>query len=161
MAASLSSPSLSASRSRYARRSFRTPFPHNGKAVMGNNKALQVGAESLSAAIGGALAGILILLPLVPSAFCWLERASCSLSTRLHVRQLPNASQPLANLTCKAQNNSAIGWYLSPGMRGQFVGWTRCHSCLDGRLSHTIQTGAVTLAGAHEAAGRNRRSRTR
>jgi uncharacterized membrane protein YfcA len=33
--------------------------------VMGNNQALQVGAESLSAAIGGALAGILIPLPLV------------------------------------------------------------------------------------------------
>ena len=32
--------------------------------VMGNNQALQVGAESLSAAIGGALAGILIPLPL-------------------------------------------------------------------------------------------------
>jgi hypothetical protein len=32
---------------------------------MGNNQALQVGAESLSAAIGGALAGILIPLPLV------------------------------------------------------------------------------------------------
>jgi hypothetical protein len=33
--------------------------------VMGNNQALQVGAESLSAAIGGVLAGILIPLPLV------------------------------------------------------------------------------------------------
>jgi MFS family permease len=33
--------------------------------VMGNNQALQVGAESLSAAIGGALAGILIPLPLI------------------------------------------------------------------------------------------------
>jgi predicted MFS family arabinose efflux permease len=33
--------------------------------VMGNNQALQVGAESLSVAIGGALAGILIPLPLV------------------------------------------------------------------------------------------------
>jgi hypothetical protein len=33
--------------------------------VMGNNQALQVGAESLSAAIGGAMAGILIPLPLV------------------------------------------------------------------------------------------------
>jgi DHA1 family tetracycline resistance protein-like MFS transporter len=32
--------------------------------VMGNNQALQVGAESLSAAIGGALAGIVIPLPL-------------------------------------------------------------------------------------------------
>jgi hypothetical protein len=33
--------------------------------VMGNNQALQVGAESLSAAIGGALAAIVIPLPLV------------------------------------------------------------------------------------------------
>jgi hypothetical protein len=33
--------------------------------VMGNNQALQVGAESLSAAIGGALAGIVIPLPLI------------------------------------------------------------------------------------------------
>lgn len=32
--------------------------------VMGNNQALQVGAESLSAVIGGALAGLLIPLPL-------------------------------------------------------------------------------------------------
>ncbi|MGH6937704.1 MFS transporter, partial [Hypericibacter sp.] len=32
--------------------------------VMGNNQALQVGAESLSAVVGGALAGILIPLPL-------------------------------------------------------------------------------------------------
>jgi hypothetical protein len=32
---------------------------------MGNNQALQVGAESLSAAIGGALAGILIPVPLI------------------------------------------------------------------------------------------------
>lgn len=33
--------------------------------VMGNNQALQVGAESLSAVIGGALAGLLIPLPLL------------------------------------------------------------------------------------------------
>jgi hypothetical protein len=33
--------------------------------VMSNNQAFQVGAESLSAAIGGALAGILISLPFV------------------------------------------------------------------------------------------------
>jgi DHA1 family tetracycline resistance protein-like MFS transporter len=33
--------------------------------VMGNNQALQVGAESLSAMIGGALAGLFIPLPLI------------------------------------------------------------------------------------------------
>lgn len=33
--------------------------------VMGNNQALQVGAEALGAAAGGALAGILVPLPLV------------------------------------------------------------------------------------------------
>jgi hypothetical protein len=57
---------------------------------MGNNQALQVGAESLSAAIGGALAGILIPLPLVAFGILLI---GAGLVLALSSTSLPAASQ--------------------------------------------------------------------
>jgi hypothetical protein len=58
--------------------------------VMGNNQALQVGAESLSAAIGGALAGILIPLPLIAFGILLI---GAGLVLALSSTSLPAASQ--------------------------------------------------------------------
>src|SRR5882757_1843355 len=58
--------------------------------VMGNNQALQVGAESLSAAIGGALAGIVIPLPLIAFGILLI---GAGLVLALSSTSLPAASQ--------------------------------------------------------------------
>lgn len=61
--------------------------------VMGNNQALQVGAESLSAMIGGALAGLFIPLPLIAFGLL-LIAAGFMLAAmhRLHMLGVPEAS---------------------------------------------------------------------
>jgi MFS family permease len=66
--------------------------------VMGNNQALQVGAESLSAAIGGALAGILIPLPLVAFGILLIGAGlvlAFSATSPRSIRASCEASEPL------------------------------------------------------------------
>ncbi|MEF0942272.1 hypothetical protein, partial [Rhizobium sp. BR 362] len=60
--------------------------------VMGNNQALQVGAESLSAVGGGGLAGLLIPLPLL--AFGILLIAAATLLAFVPASTLKGAELP-------------------------------------------------------------------
>jgi DHA1 family tetracycline resistance protein-like MFS transporter len=81
--------------------------------VMGNNQALQVGAESLSAVIGGGLAGLLVALPLL--AFGILLIAAATLlafvpASTLKGAELPEHSQAPAASALNRKEQGERKW---------------------------------------------------
>jgi MFS family permease len=80
--------------------------------VMGNNQALQVGAESLSAVIGGALAGMFIPLPLIAFGLLliaagFIARIDASIAFRCSRKSIKLRAEPNQPLRALAEPKGA------------------------------------------------------